>query len=700
LSRLLYSADMSWWAKALQAIGVVDAPKSPILLTAQVGGPVAQDYSTVASMYAISAFAWVRACVDVIATDLSGLPIVVTRGEGKTAQRVVVPELMRLLKKPTSAQRRVAWERQLIAQLLLSGNAYALRVGNKARPTSLPLLHPEGVRPIPGTFGFADGFEWTPFGGAPVGYDADLVVHFALTQWQYGPQGLLGEGLIRALANDLAADLAASKLSASQSKQGRPIAVFSPSEGTMLTNEQRKAVVDAYTKIVSEGLAAMALPAEMDVEFPAYSLRDMEFTTQRTMTRDTILAAFGVPPSRIGLPTANYATAREQMAVYWQNLKGYAALLDDGLNSIGEGWGADLTTSHDFSGIAALQESLDARLNRVSTWVMLGADPAAAASYEGFDDAPLTAGASEPTPATTQALSDWLTRGFDPAAPAVEPAEPPDAPEPMNPEDPEDIDPVEAARATLWRGWLSDVHTPTEAALAIAVKKGLAKQAEQIANRYGDMHKSVSRDLSGLLSSTLDAIFPKEVQDLLAYFAREAYKRGVQAAYKRAASAVGYSLDVARVDPVAAQLLGVMVSRCNATTRDAIAAVIADGIESGATVNDIQSKITDAAGFSPSRSLAIARTETTRSTNAGAQAAWQNVHADTGIHIQREWLSSRDASVREAHQSLDGQVIELGGVFTVPSGEYAGKKGSGPGDFDAAGMCVNCRCTTIPKVTQ
>lgn len=218
-----------WWQRALQAIGAVDAPKSPILLTAQVGTPVNQDYSAVASMYAIGAFAWVRACVDAIATDLSGLPLSVTRGEGKAAQRVQVPDLTRLLRRPTSAQRRVAWEKQLIAQLLLSGNSYALRVGDRAKPTSLPLLHPEGTRVVPGSFGFAESFEWTPAGGTPVVYGADLVVHFALTQWQHGPQGLLGEGLIRALANDLSADLAASKLSASQSRQGRPSAVFSPS---------------------------------------------------------------------------------------------------------------------------------------------------------------------------------------------------------------------------------------------------------------------------------------------------------------------------------------------------------------------------------------------------------------------------------------------------------------------------------------
>jgi hypothetical protein len=30
--------------------------------------------------------------------------------------------------------------------------------------------------------------------------------------------------------------------------------------------------------------------------------------------------------------------------------------------------------------------------------------------------------------------------------------------------------------------------------------------------------------------------------------------------------------------------------------------------------------------------------------------------------------------------------------------EFSGAKGAGPGRFNAAGMCVNCRCAVLPRV--
>ena len=114
----------------------------------------------------------------------------------------------------------------------------------------------------------------------------------------------------------------------------------------------------------------------------------------------------------------------------------------------------------------------------------------------------------------------------------------------------------------------------------------------------------------------------------------------------------------------------------------------------------LQARIQAAANFAPSRALLVARTETTRSTNAGASHAWQIAAGEGGMSIQREWLSSRDSEVRDAHRVLDGQTVELGGVFVIPTGEYAGKKASGPGDFDHPALVCNCRCTILPKVTK
>ena len=66
--------------------------------------------------------------------------------------------------------------------------------------------------------------------------------------------------------------------------------------------------------------------------------------------------------------------------------------------------------------------------------------------------------------------------------------------------------------------------------------------------------------------------------------------------------------------------------------------------------------------------------------------------------MRQQWLSARDSEVRDAHAFLDGQVRASGELFVIPSGDYAGAKGSGPGGFDDPALVCNCRCTTVPLV--
>lgn len=386
---------MGWFASILRAAGLTTEATTPPSGGAGVGQPTAPEFSALASMTAFAQFPWVRACVDAIGTDLSSLPIRIVRGDGEASEVVDVPALRLLIDRPTSWQTRSEWVSTLVAQLLLPGNAYALVVGQGV-PGSLPLLHPELVRVIPGPFGGPAGYEYSPPGGVAVSYSAELIIHWRLTAWQYGPQGLLGEGLIRALTADLNADLNAARLAASTAKQGRPSAVFSPSnDGDMWPEDVRKQIADAYGRIITENRPAMVLSSGTKVEFPSFTPRDLEFAESRSLTRETVLAAFGVPPTRVGLPSANYATAREQSSIYWHRLQGLARQIDAGLTQIAKQFDPTLSVRHDFSGVDALQEARTARLERVSTWVLLGADPATAAAYEGFDDAPVAQASGE-----------------------------------------------------------------------------------------------------------------------------------------------------------------------------------------------------------------------------------------------------------------------------------------------------------------
>jgi len=126
----------------------------------------------------------------------------------------------------------------------------------------------------------------------------------------------------------------------------------------------------------------------MEAQQVGLSARDMEFAQMRHDTRDMVLAVFGVPPTRAGIPAANYGTAKQEMRSYWEALlRGMAALFDDEFSRLtGD---SSIRIEHDPTDVEALQVSYTERQMRASTWVhSFGADPAAAAAYEGFPDAP------------------------------------------------------------------------------------------------------------------------------------------------------------------------------------------------------------------------------------------------------------------------------------------------------------------------
>ena len=114
------------------------------------------------------------------------------------------------------------------------------------------------------------------------------------------------------------------------------------------------------------------------------------------------------------------------------------------------------------------------------------------------------------------------------------------------------------------------------------------------------------------------------------------------------------------------------------------------GLQQGFSVDDIAAEITQIVAFSQMRAVRIARTESTRAVNAATNQAYRQAKAE-GIELKKQWLSSRDDKVREAHRELDGQIVEVDGVFRVD-----GEEAESVGDFGSSGLDVNCRCTILP----
>lgn len=129
------------------------------------------------------------------------------------------------------------------------------------------------------------------------------------------------------------------------------------------------------------------------------------------------------------------------------------------------------------------------------------------------------------------------------------------------------------------------------------------------------------------------------------------------------------------------------------TTRAQIITALVRGQNEGLGVAGIGRFIRDLVpSLSTYRSNLIARTETHGAANYGANAA----AVETGLTLQKEWVSAADERTRESHRLADGQIVGMDDAFDVGGSllMYPGDP-SGPAD-----EIINCRCSISHLVTD
>lgn len=124
-------------------------------------------------------------------------------------------------------------------------------------------------------------------------------------------------------------------------------------------------------------------------------------------------------------------------------------------------------------------------------------------------------------------------------------------------------------------------------------------------------------------------------------------------------------------------------------TRKRVKAIVLDGIDKGASVEEIADRLEQASRkFQGGKALTIARTEVQRA----SQLAGLEVAEAAGVSSVM-WLSQRDSRVRHTHVDLDGTLKKPGEKFRSKSGAEA----THPGGFGVPAEDVNCRCVIVPQ---
>ena len=352
------------------------------------GNGVAPIFSPRQSMAVFGKHAYTHACVTRASQDIASLPVKLLKGQGEATTEIDQHELLDLFNQPSSITDGYLFREQFIVDLMMTGNCYTLIVGDLNKPTSLYRLHPENVRIIPDPVKMVQGYEYTD-GGSSVVYAPERVIHIRNASWDHGSAGeLYGSGIVEALNEEITADINAQRMASSVSKQGRPDVLLSPIDPADIWDRKRRQEIMQAYKGMTENGGAMALSGQIKVETLNLSPRDLEFQSLRSMVRENISAVCGVPSTVLGLPDANYATARQATITYWEIQEKRAKKLEQFLTRVAKMFDPAFRVQIDFSNVDALQFIRTEKLDRVVVHMDAGMSASEAYAYEGLTDSP------------------------------------------------------------------------------------------------------------------------------------------------------------------------------------------------------------------------------------------------------------------------------------------------------------------------
>lgn len=375
---------MTWWQRTMMRLRSMLLPNPQ---PGAAGAPgVSADYSPLTSLSAMAAFPAVFACASAVAEDLSGLPFHVGR-KGPDGRLVPDPlhPVRQLLEQPSPWESGVRFRAQRVIDLRLARNAWWVRQ-EQAGSTRLRRLHPEHVRVIEDSDGDPIGVE---YGGRK--FPMSMVYRVSGPSWTDGPSWVHGESAIRPLNDDLETVRASKRMTRNASKRGRPSLFISGSHDMLLSEEAIDGIKGKYNKAMANGDEVFFAGAGLEAKPTSWSPKDLEFLEVHKQALSSVQMVLGVPAVRLGLPDANYGTAKAQYRQYWDSLRALQVQIDAEDTRLVRDATGDLSLYvwSDFSRVEALQDSYTDRLTRAGILVQqFGAAPADALRYEGFTDAP------------------------------------------------------------------------------------------------------------------------------------------------------------------------------------------------------------------------------------------------------------------------------------------------------------------------
>jgi HK97 family phage portal protein len=617
-------------------------------------GMMAGEYSSSISENLNSGYRhWNAVCLSLISKHIGAVGWYLTHEVGDELSEIYDHPMIDLLRYPNpNTNKREFMERSSL-HLDLTGNCFWYLDRNIGRQVRrLWILRPDLVEIKFSTDGIIRGYIYRPSESRDIFYDADSVVHIRHSSpidefWGVAPLDTMRESF------DLDANIRIF-LDAFFKNMARPDLLISVK--STMTESQRKRFADAWNDLY-KGAMNVGKPAIMEGDATvtplSYSNSEQQFKDLSDWVRRCILNAYAIPEALFD-PSSNRATAFQADTTFNREciiprLEKFSEALDRVAAMAGM---AEYRFAYENPVPRDREWETSRNINYVNAGILT---PNEVREMEGYE--PLPEG---------DTLNAAVPTMFGNDSPAVEKV---------------------SAHDALAQKWYAYVerHKKKEGPLRAAISRAFDWDRKEIKKRLSQA--------KGIAAKGIGDVFPPDKEWAAAW--AEMIGDDAFAPYadffKSTATQLGIDWDIndPRMKQNFYRLLDRGIDDVTNTTRNKLSKIIADKLSDSASTGDIAKAIDDAIDgwqAGKSRAWTIARTETTKISNAAIIDAGKEAEAETGKRVVKVWIAAVDERTRDSHLSVNGEEVPLDDTFS--NGLTAPGIGNDPAEI------VNCRCTS------
>lgn len=649
-----------------------------------------------------SAHMWIYSAVYAIMNSAASVELKLYKKTARGAEEVLSHPILDVLSSVNPNMGRYDLWEHTFGNLELTGNSYWELVPNLIKTKIVeiyPLMSPR-VKIIPGKAGVKGYFHFV--NNEKVRFEPEDILHFKYFNPDPASGDFYGLSPISAARNSLILDFNSITFNkAFFDNNAMPNHYLSTDQeldenGYKRIRRQWEKRYRGPKKAHSVGILEKGLkPSSI-----AISPKDMEFILQRKLSREEILAIFGVPPIMVGiLDSATYNNAREQIRSFWRNtmipkLRKVADRINEFLLPR---FGDDnLYMAFDFSSVPELQEDEEKRATILSEYVKN--------SIMTINEArarlrlpPDKNGDSILVPMNVIALS----------YPNIKPQKVDEEEEVFLRGAALEIKPKKTQRGfripggdyekwgeKVWREFVAKTFAQ-EKSFKRTLKKQFQRQQNVVLEK---MRKAKSITLKQTPDEFLFDI--GEEGELFVNAGRSHITEAVEDGGTRAYRNIGLEISFDVNNTVAQKYIEdrlelYLGQKIHETTLNDLRDQLQEGMEKGESIQDLMDRVNSVYdGAKGYRAERIARSEVIASSNYGSLLGYM----DGGIEF-KAWFAALDERTRKSHISAHNRYsknpIRIGDNFTVGSGV-----GPCPGAIGIAKEDINCRCTLLPIIPE